>query len=160
VVEPDFKKIVREFFPNTTDEEASDILWSRTAFPFDTSNLHKQLAAAKAHQDAGRVQCLFCDKEAMPNDSVCFGCAKTLRESKDESKNKTKMDLAVCRAAGCSNLVEQKGCTPMCQLVMEECANEIVIKASGETKYRAKTDFGCVPESCPFVVEQVIGGEP
>jgi hypothetical protein len=79
--------IVREYFPNADDKEVHDILWSRTAFPFDCTRLREQLASAKALADAGKVQCDFCESEAAPGESLCKGCAEgmaAIRASRDQ----------------------------------------------------------------------------
>lgn len=78
-----FLILVREFFSSATDEEASDILWGRTAFPFDCSSLREQLAAAKSHDDAGRRQCDFCMNAAADGDCLCAACSSALKSLKN-----------------------------------------------------------------------------
>ena len=80
--------LVQEYFPEVSESEASDILWSRTRFPFRAqgeslvafvASLRESLAAAADADRRGVRQCDLCSKDAAPNDSCCPDCRSFLR---------------------------------------------------------------------------------
>jgi hypothetical protein len=73
-------ELVREYFPLASDQEARDILWSKTAFPFDDlSGLRDGLVAAKTLTEAGKTQCDLCSSEAVEGTCNCQQCADFIR---------------------------------------------------------------------------------
>lgn len=76
--------LVREFFPKSTDEEASELLWSRTGYPsFFHGNpvkcIRKSLRAYKRLIQLGKKPCDFCDKPAKKYPGyLCRTCLKAI----------------------------------------------------------------------------------
>jgi hypothetical protein len=62
--------IVNEIFPGLSDEDADDLLWSRTGWPVffkthqEASEIRDSLRRFKRTIDAGKVPCDDCDKVA------------------------------------------------------------------------------------------------
>lgn len=73
--------LVREYFPDASEDEADFILWERTAFPMNSvDGLRTQLAEFK--QAVGRYPnagfCDFCNNLAVTR-GLCISCAAAWR---------------------------------------------------------------------------------
>lgn len=71
-------ELVREFFPDISDDDAGDILWNRTGYPCfwegdPVTHFRKQIAEFKVNCDAGMNTCEFCSN-AIPSDSEDWLC--------------------------------------------------------------------------------------
>lgn len=78
-------EVAREFFPGVSDEEAVDILWQHTSFPFFkgrtgeviAEELRDCLRTTKATMDAGQRPCDFCGKAADKEKTLCVKCERS-----------------------------------------------------------------------------------
>ena len=82
-------ELVKEYFPEATDDEADSILWSRTGFPSffreDGSvedNLRKQLSKYKTLVESGVDVCEMCNSEDV-KEGLCMGCFKALKKDRN-----------------------------------------------------------------------------
>ena len=74
--------IVRDIFPDATDEEVDGLLWNRTGYPCFWRDdpekcIREDLSVYKATVDAGKTPCDFCNKESTGKDWLCDSCRKS-----------------------------------------------------------------------------------
>lgn len=79
--------LVREYFPNASDDELDGILWEKTAFPLETreDELRKQLAHFKRATELGRAVCSGCGKMRWPSQmkyEFCLRCDEKLNRAR------------------------------------------------------------------------------
>lgn len=80
-------QIVGAAIPGISEEDARDILWSRTSFPFGNvtaRDLYRAASrAARAHR-SGIELCDLCDNKGEPGERwACTSCRKALQRIKD-----------------------------------------------------------------------------
>lgn len=79
--------IVKEYFPDATEDFIEYVLWGRTAFPAGTvsgsyeEDVRQACIALKDAQEKGIVLCDMCDQPATVN-RLCKGCHDALHGEK------------------------------------------------------------------------------
>ena len=94
-------KIVKEFFPDLSEDMARDWAWHFTSFPFfktddPVTEMRQQLTVVKATMDAGSKPCDFCGLPATKGRFLCEQHEKEWAQYRKEvGKDKTEDDLEV-----------------------------------------------------------------
>jgi hypothetical protein len=67
--------VVREYFPNATDDECGFLIWNRTPYPMGRlENIRECLANFKSARDVGKYPCDICESFVDQPDSICDTC--------------------------------------------------------------------------------------
>ena len=86
---PTALSVVRRVFPDVTRQQAHDLLWDRTRWPFygkgeAVREIVKALRVLKATLKAGKWACDNCNRPVRGTNFLCPACARAWRERRNK----------------------------------------------------------------------------